>query len=208
MSHFENNSVASSACPAQRADDTYQVDSSHIYHLPDEILSQICSYATAAKALPLQIDDESQPSLKTVTQTAHALCLVSRRFNRLSTVFLFRSLVFTQTKLTGRRLTQRDLSSKPDLQEPHSLNKLFNLLRDRPALRRHCTSLCFNYREEALDDSDSENDDQDSSEDSMSDDEIDNMIPPESLLDYLYGQLTNVREFQVNVTEGFTSQAT
>jgi hypothetical protein len=213
MSHSENKSPVpgSGYQPAQLPpDESCQIDSSHafnIYHLPDEVLSQICSYATAPKAMPMQFDaQQSQPSMATELRTAHALCLVSRRFNFISTPFLFQSLVFTQTKLTGRSLTQRDLSSRPELQEPHSLNKLFTLLRDKPDLRQHCTSLCLNYKEQPLDDSDnSEGSNEGSSQDGTNDDEsesteIDSMIPSESLLNYLYGQLTNVRDFQVNVT--------
>ncbi|KAF5013166.1 hypothetical protein FDECE_811, partial [Fusarium decemcellulare] len=213
MSRSENTSPVpgSGYQPAQRPpDDSCQMDSSHplnICHLPDEILSQICSYAAAPIALPRQFNAQQfQPSMATELRTAHALSLVSRRFNYLSTPFLFQSLVFTQTNLTGRRLTQRDLSSRPELQEPHKLEKLFTLLRDNPDLRQHCTSLCFNYKEQPLDDSDnSDGSDEGSSQDGTNDDEsesteIDSMIPPDSLLNHLYVQLTNVRDFQVNVT--------
>ncbi|KAL4724356.1 hypothetical protein ACLX1H_008970 [Fusarium chlamydosporum] len=213
MSCSENNSSVPRCghqCTQLPPGDSCQLNSSHalnICDLPDEILTQICAYATAPKALPIRFNAQhSQPSMATELHTAHALCLSSRRFNYLSTPFLFQSLIFTTTHLTGRRLTKRDLSSRPDLQKPHSLEKLFILLREKPELSQHCTSLCLNYREEPLEDPSSlEGSDEDSSQDGTNDyDTLDMefkaMIPPESLLGYLYDKLTNVRDFQVNVT--------
>lgn len=194
----------------------------NIYHLPDDILSDIFSYAAVPKPLPAQMkignapsDDiyldpeEYQGSLPKAFQPAGALRLVSRRFNYLATPFLFQHLTLLQYAVE----TLPDGSLAEWQQQPGSvaqqgktfgkmMKNLHGLLAMRPDLGHHCKSLCFIYTEDPQP-YDSQNETDENSGEGGESKRPQNYIefPQTALLNDIYSLMANVRDFQVDVTE-------
>ncbi|KIL89247.1 hypothetical protein FAVG1_07641 [Fusarium avenaceum] len=190
----------------------------HIYDLPDEILSEICHFATLPHLIPgkdlvgvttRSIPVDAQEYRRLVAEEmgmARVLRLVSQRFNRLATPLLFESFLLVQNKL---RMTQREgiseenITSSPDGKVRRELGTIMEILRDllslKPDLRQHCKSLCLFYREKHLMDFYSSD-----SEDGVEDGdggypEICTPFPRSGILDDIYTWLVHVTDFQVHI---------
>lgn len=190
----------------------------HIYHLPDEVLCEICLFATLPHLIPgkdsvgvttRSIPTDAQTYRRLVAEEmgmARVLRLVSQRFNRLATPLLFESFLLVQDKL---RMTQRegiseeDIKSRPEGQICRELATIMEMLRNlllrNPDLRQHCKSLSLFYMEKQLADSYSSD-----SEDGVEDGnggypEINSSFPRTGILDDIYTWLVHVTDFQVHI---------
>lgn len=196
----------------------------HIYHLPNEILSDICLLATLPHLIPgkdlvgvttSNVPTDAQQYRQLIAKElrmARVLRLVSQRFNGFATPLLFESFLLVQNKL---RMTQREgisegnITSSPDGKVRRELGTIMEILRDllslTPDLRQHCKSLCLFYREKHLMDFYSSGmSDEGRSEDGMEDGdggypEICTPFPRSGILDDIYTWLANVTDFQVHI---------
>jgi hypothetical protein len=216
-----NTSLGSAQRPSGKP---YLLDNNiviNIYHLPDDILSDIFSYAAAPKSLPAQLKignapydvyldpEEYQSSLAKAFQTARALRLVSRRFNYLATPFLFQHLILIQhvvETLPDGSLVERQQYPGSVAQQGKSFGKmmknLHGLLAMRPDFGYHCKSLCFIYKEDPLSYDSRNETDEDSGEDGESKRPQNYIeLPQTALLNDIYSLMANVIDFQVNVTD-------
>ncbi|KAH6964599.1 hypothetical protein DER45DRAFT_592252 [Fusarium avenaceum] len=196
----------------------------HIYHLPNEILSDICLFATLPHLIPgkdlvgvttRSIPTDAQKYRRLVAEEmgmARVLRLVSHRFNRLATPLLFESFLLVQNKLrmTQReRISEENITSSPDGKVRRELGTIMEILRDllslKPELRQHCKSLCLVYKEKHLMNAYSSGmSDEGDGEDGIEDgdggySEIDTAFPRSGILDDIYTWLVNVTDFQVHI---------
>ncbi|KAI6749333.1 hypothetical protein HG530_015172 [Fusarium avenaceum] len=216
-----NSSLESAQRPSGKP---YLLDNNiviNIYHLPDDLLSDIFSYAAVPKSLPAQLkigkatDDiyldpeEYQGSLAKAFRTARALRLVSRRFNYLATPFLFQHLILIQyvvETLPDGSLAERQQYPGSVAQQGKTfgemMKNLHGLLAMRPDLGHHCKSLCFTFKEDSQPYDSRYETDEDSGEDGEGK-RPQNYIefPQTVLLNDIYSLMANVRDFQVDVTD-------
>ena len=132
-----------------------------INNLPNEILSEIFSYATMNDPLPRRYHpgaaDDMQPDARqwktTMAEsqaTARAISLVSHRFNHNVKPFFFRDMLLVRKEL--------DISDWADKSDAHlrstwqvreakrlgtCMKRLRDVLRQNPAYGIHCRSLCL-----------------------------------------------------------------
>jgi hypothetical protein len=202
----------------------------HIYHLSNEILSNICLLTTLPNSLAgkrlvgviasnvLADAEDYRYLIAEELQMARVLRLVSQRFNHLATPLLFQSLLLVQKKI---RMPLRVGIPEQDLRTTYTdgvarelgkiMEVLHNILSLRPDLRQHCKSLCFVSKEEnLLDPYSSDSSDEGYSDDGteVSNDEIPEMdvsFPRTGILGDIHTWLINVTHFQVHV-DGFAKE--
>ncbi|CAJ0553167.1 Ff.00g116790.m01.CDS01 [Fusarium sp. VM40] len=196
----------------------------HIYHLPNEILSEICLFATLPHLIPgkdlvgvvtSHVPTDAQQYRQLIAKElrmARVLRLVSQRFNRLATPLLFESFLLVQNKLSMTQrggISEENMTSSPDGKVRRELGTIMEILRDllslKPHLRQHCKSLCLVYREKHHMDFNSSG----MSDEGHSEEEIENgngqypeihtPFPRSGILDDIYTWLVNVTDFQVHI---------
>ncbi|KAF4973613.1 hypothetical protein FSARC_153 [Fusarium sarcochroum] len=191
----------------------------HIYRLPDEILSNICQFAAEPNPLckSMQIGIQGfnvsfdaqryQSTLAMELKVAHVLRLVSRRFSYLATPLLFQRLVLIQDMTDvvratrppwNRFISNAKLSELADLGA--IMEKLHDIFRSNPGLRRHCKSLCVVYEAAPVDYTYTPDQDDEEDEDEVEEvQQSGSLIHSLALGNDLFSWLTNVTDLHIHV---------
>jgi len=146
--------------------DAQQASESHvatINNLPNEILREIFYHATMNDSLPrryhtvaagdIQPDARQWKTAMVESQvTAHAISLISHRFNENAKSFFFREILLVRNELdirdwAGKSDAHWALRSTWQVREAQRLGTYMKRLRDvlkqNPAYEKYCTSLCL-----------------------------------------------------------------